>query len=154
MLFLYIGYLEIITKDLFIHVEYLWIQQIDRMIGGIWYWWLKCRSSFAVSKVIFPKWQTTLGKIPNQRVQSSLVLSRITVLESSVYIKMMYSDWCGSVGWALYHKLKVPWFDSQSGHNPGLWFSPQMGCIQEAVNRCFSFTSMFLSLPFPLSKNK
>ena len=25
---------------------------------------------------------------------------------------------------------------------------------KEATNRCFSFTSMFLSLPSPLSKNK
>ena len=59
---------------------------------------------------------------------------------------MMYSDWCGSVGWALNHKLKVPWFDSQSGHMPGLWARYPVGGAQEATNWCFSGTLMFLSL--------
>ena len=29
-------------------------------------------------------------------------------------------DGCDSVGWALSHKLKGHWFNSQSGHTPGL----------------------------------
>ena len=40
----------------------------------------------------------------------------------------------------------------------GCGFSPQSGRTQEASNRCFSLTSIFLSLfyflPSPLSKNK
>ena len=35
-------------------------------------------------------------------------------------------DWCGSVGWALPHKLKGPRFDSWSGHMPGLWVQSQV----------------------------
>ena len=29
-------------------------------------------------------------------------------------------DWCGSVGWVSYRKVKGRRFDSQSGHMPGL----------------------------------
>ena len=47
----------------------------------------------------------------------------------------------------------------QSGHNtPGLQVRSRSGHVREATNRCFSFTSVFLSLSFslslPLSKNK
>ena len=43
-------------------------------------------------------------------------------------------------------KQKGCGFDSQSGHKPGLWVGPQLECIQESTDRCFSFISMFLSL--------
>ena len=40
----------------------------------------------------------------------------------------------------------------------GCGFGPWLGCVQEATDRCFSLTLMFLplsfSLPSPLSKNK
>ena len=34
----------------------------------------------------------------------------------------------------------------------GCRLSPQSVLLREATNQCVSFTSMFLSLPFPLSK--
>ena len=53
--------------------------------------------------------------------------------------------WCCSVGCALAYKGKSHWFNSWSGHLPGLWGV-------EATNRCFS---PFFLLPFPaLYKNK
>ena len=68
------------------------------------------------------------------------------------------SDWCGSVGWASSGKLKSHWFDSWSGHMPGLLTRSPAGGVQEAADRCFPPTLMFLSfsfsLPSPLSKNK
>ena len=46
----------------------------------------------------------------------------------------------------------------QSGHMPGLQARSPVGGVQEATDQCFSLTSMFLSLSFPLSspltKNK
>ena len=54
--------------------------------------------------------------------------------------------------------LKGHRFDSQSGHMPGLWAGFPVGGVREATDRCFSCTSMFLSLfsslPSPLSKDK
>ena len=36
-------------------------------------------------------------------------------------------DWCGPVGWAASHKVRGRWFDSQSGHVPGLWVRCPVG---------------------------
>ena len=51
---------------------------------------------------------------------------------------------------------KGRWFDSQSGHKPGLWARSPFGDMQEATNGCISRTLMFLSLslPSPLSRHK
>ena len=59
-------------------------------------------------------------------------------------------DQCGSVGWALPHKPKDRWFNSQSGHTPGLWARSLVGGVWEETDQCFShtFTLMFLSLSF------
>ena len=43
------------------------------------------------------------------------------------------------------YKLKGLGFDSWSGHMPGLRACPHSGHMQEAANRCFSLTWMFLS---------
>ena len=62
-------------------------------------------------------------------------------------------DWYGSVGWGLSHKPKVHWFDSQSGHRPGLWARSLVGGVGEATDQCFSpFLSP--SFPFLLKINK
>ena len=67
-------------------------------------------------------------------------------------------NWCGLVGWVLSCKVKGHWFDSQSGHVPGLWVWFPVRHIREAASWCFSFTSMFLFFSFspasPLSKIK
>ena len=56
-------------------------------------------------------------------------------------------DRCGSVGWAMSHKVKGPWFDSLSGYMPWLqvWFPSRV----EATDRCFS-PSLSPSLPLAL----
>ena len=41
--------------------------------------------------------------------------------------------WCGSVDRALACEPKGRWFDSQSGHMPGLWTRSLVGIIQEAT---------------------
>ena len=44
-------------------------------------------------------------------------------------------------------------FDSQSGHMPGLQVQSLVGCVQEAIDRCFS-PSLSPSLPLSLKINK
>ena len=59
-------------------------------------------------------------------------------------------------GWVSSHKAEDHWFDSQSGHMPGLQARSLLGGMQEGADQCFSQTLMFLSLSFslpsPLSK--
>ena len=59
-------------------------------------------------------------------------------------------DWYGSIGWALSCKAKGHWFNSLSGHMPGMQVHAWSGCIQEATDHCFPLISMFLSLTFSL----
>ena len=61
---------------------------------------------------------------------------------------------CGSVDWAPACEPKGPWFDSQSGHIPGLQArSPWWGVHERQPHWCF-FPSLLppISLPSPLSK--
>ena len=65
-------------------------------------------------------------------------------------------DWYGSVGWALSQEVKVCWFDSWSGHMPGLWVKGH--CERQPTNVplshwCFS-PSLSLSLPLSQKINK
>ena len=53
-------------------------------------------------------------------------------------------DWCGSVGWALSHKLKGLWFNSWSGHMP--WSL----CKRQSI----MFPSLSFSFPSLLLKKK
>ena len=64
--------------------------------------------------------------------------------------------WCGSMDWALACKLKGCWFNSQSGHMPGLWARCPVGGTWEATTYwCFSFSpSLSASLPRCLQLNK
>ena len=63
-------------------------------------------------------------------------------------------DWCGSVGWTSSCKPKGLWFNSWSGHMPGLWTRSPAGGVNRSM--CFSHTSMSLFLSFfllsPLSR--
>ena len=61
--------------------------------------------------------------------------------------------WCGSVGCMPDWELKSHWFDSQSGHMPGLWAGPYLGRASGNWSM-FSLTLMFPSvfLPSPFSK--
>ena len=61
--------------------------------------------------------------------------------------------WCGSVDWVLACKLKGRWFDSQSGHMPGLWArSPVRGVWGDAL--MFLSLSLSPSLTLSLKVNK
>ena len=51
------------------------------------------------------------------------------------------------------HQKVGSWIPSQGTHL-ACRFSPQYGQVWEATNRCFSFTSVFLSLPVSLKINK
>ena len=72
---------------------------------------------------------------------------KIHDLSKIVYIP----GWCGSVGWALDYELKGCWFNSQSGHMPGLWARSWFGGGQEATDGWFSCTLLFFYTSFFLS---
>ena len=92
-------------------------------------------------------------------------------LTSSCFLPLPYSIWqpsgnffslaafkslpfpglCGLVDGELACKLKGCWFNSQTGHNPGLQVRSPAGGIWEATNWYISHTLMFLSLSFSLS---
>ena len=46
-----------------------------------------------------------------------------------IFLKKNHPDpsWCGSVDWESACKLKGCWFDSRSGHMPGLWAGSPLG---------------------------
>ena len=61
-----------------------------------------------------------------------------------------HPGWCGSVDWVPACKPKGRWFDSQSGHMPGLWArSPVGGAREETTHWCFS---PLILLPLPSLK--
>ena len=62
--------------------------------------------------------------------------------------------WCGSVDWAQACEPKGCWFNSQSGHMPGLQAKSPVGAAQEATTHwCFSPSlSTFLSLSLKINK--
>ena len=66
---------------------------------------------------------------------------------------IMGPDWCGSVSWTLFSKLKGHWFDSWLGRTPGFQTRSLTGGMREATDRCFSF-SVSPSLPLSLKINK
>ena len=62
--------------------------------------------------------------------------------------------WCSSMDWAWACEPKGHWFDSQSGHMPGLQARSPIGGMQEATTHwCFS-PSLSPSLPLSLKTNK
>ena len=82
---------------------------------------------------------------------NKLHTSTLKILSSS-------SDQCGVVGWVLSHKAKGRWFDSQSGHMPGLWARSPFGAHTRGKRQIKFLShidvSFSFSLPSPLSKNK
>ena len=117
-----------------------------------WFWWYKSNRGCSIFVwlhghifVGYPPWHS----FP-RRVGSCYLDFKIK--------NIPFHYQCGSVGWALSHELKGCWFDSQSGHMPGLWTRSLVGGVREEVYQCFSHTLIFLSLSFfllpPLSKSK
>ena len=51
-------------------------------------------------------------------------------------------------------KQKITGLSLSRGTCLGGWPGPQLGHVREATDQCFSHTSIFLSLPSSLSKNK
>ena len=60
------------------------------------------------------------------------------------------SGWCSSVDWVSLYEPKGHWFNSQSGHMPGL----QAGGVKEAITHGYFSPSLSPSLPFSLKINK
>ena len=81
------------------------------------------------------------------------VFSPLFVKPKYIVLKKYYGPgWCGSADWAPDCEPKGPWFDSQSGHMPGLQAgSPVRGTQGTATHWCFS---PFLSPSLPLSLKK
>ena len=76
-------------------------------------------------------------------------LKKIGVLFFEIRINQGCPGWCGAVGWMPACELKGHWFDSQSGHMPGLQARSPVGGAREATT-CWCF---FPSLPsFPSLK--
>ena len=63
-------------------------------------------------------------------------------------------DWCGSVDWVLACKPKGCWFNSHSGHMPGLQARSTIGGMQEATTHWCVCPSLSLSLPLCVKINK
>ena len=57
------------------------------------------------------------------------------------------ADQYDPVEWALSHKVEGHWFDSWSGHMPGLWVRSPVS-VHMRNDQCFSLTSMLLFLSF------
>ena len=77
--------------------------------------------------------------------------SRLASISEGTFQDRLFSPgWCGSVDWAPACKPKGYWFDSQSGHMPGLQARSPVGGMREATSQCLSLS---FSLPSPLMKN-
>ena len=71
-------------------------------------------------------------------------------LKIKSFKRNMSPGWCGSVDWTLDWEAKGRWFNSQSGHMPGLQArSPVRGAWEATIHWCYSPS---LSPSLPLSK--
>ena len=62
---------------------------------------------------------------------------------------------CGSVGWVLSYRVKGRWFDSWSGHMPGLWVRCLVGARMRGDGLMFlSYTVVSLSFSLPSLPSK
>ena len=103
-------------------------------------------------------WSRALGTLKSWEAQSQrrfvffLQLALSPLISSELTV--ICPGWCGSVDWALACKPKGHWFNSQSGHMPGLQARSPVGGVREATTRgCFS-PSLSPSLPLSLKINK
>ena len=67
--------------------------------------------------------------------------------------KYCHPGWCGSVDWAWFCEPEGRWFDSQSGHVPGLRAWSPVGSAWRATTHWCFFPSISLSLTFSLKIN-
>ena len=90
-----------------------------------------------------------------KNVWSSLIYYRVHTKTVQTISKRAFSPgWCGSVDWVLACEPKGCWFDSQSGHMPGLQARFSVGAKWEATTHwCFS-PSLSPSPPLSLKINK
>ena len=86
---------------------------------------------------------------------TSLNLAIFQVIMKRICLKTKSSPgWCGSVDWVLDWETKGHWFNSQSGHMPGLQARSPVGGVWEATTYwCFS-PSLSPSLLLSLKINK
>ena len=89
--------------------------------------------------------QWKMEEVRNVSKERSM-LKKNSLIKKDLFI----TAWCDSMDWVPACEPKVHWFNSQSGHMPGLWArSPGGGVLEATIHRCFP-----LSLSLPLSKNK
>ena len=69
----------------------------------------------------------------------SLCMKRFSPRMDRIRPYVWYPSWWGSEDWAPACEPKGHWFNSQSGHMPGLWArSPVGGAREETTHWCFS----------------
>ena len=118
------------------------------------FWYVKWKNSQLLN-FIYPK---RVFKVKTQWTPEYKTIYQISCIKGiMLYIlksELYPPDQCGSVGWVSFHKAKGWGLISGQGTCLGCGPGPQLGRVWEATDQCFSFVSMFLSLSFPLSKNK
>ena len=130
-----------------------------------------CQKTYVIS--CFLIWEMEIFKYLNSIISSSnsnldyslntYGISKKTIdkgnrnrVESINWWKGSYLALTSMVQWIGRHSSKQKVASSIPGQGTclGCWFSPWAGHVPEAMDQCFSLTSMFLSLPSPFSKNK
>ena len=104
------------------------------------YWWFlsrNCGSQKRVDQTSVQYWKGT----------------KIVKLEFITQKIYPCPGWCGSVDWVPACKARALWFDSQSGHMPGLQARPPVGDMWEATTHWCFFPSLSPSLPLSLKIN-
>ena len=77
------------------------------------------------------------------------------MVPNSEHSNLKYQEYialAGLVGWVLTCEPKGYWFNSQSGHMPGLWARSPVGGIRETTNYILMFLSLSPSLALSLKK--
>ena len=106
---------------------------------------------------LFPWMQKVLtgkcfAKVEQKMAENKKVKQKMAEVLKGIKIAKFSPDWCGSVDWVPAYQPQGYWFDSQSGHMPGLQVGSPSGGMWKATSWCFS-PSLSPSLSLSL-KNK
>ena len=82
---------------------------------------------------------------------TTVTFSNDSISSLEVLMQDISHDRCGSVGCVSSHKAKGHWFNSWSGHMPGLWVQSPVGACMRGSRSIFLFhINVSLSLFLPL----